>query len=211
MSSGRLYDRIREARGLNYGDYVYIESFNRPGGQFFPSPNIARRSQLFEVWIRPVVPENAQMAMRIALYELQKLIDGGMTQEDFARTRDYLMKNVYLKTSTQNQNLGYALDSWWYGMPDYTKTMRDAYAKLTLDDVNRAIRKHMSAKNLHVVMITKDAESLRDRLLADEMSSIKYDAPKPALAEDDRIIGSYKLGIRPENIRIVNVDDVFAK
>src|SRR5205085_1847821 len=64
-SSGRLYQRLREVRGLNYGDYAYVEFFNRPGRQFFPSPNIGRRSQLFELWIRPVVPANTQMAMRI--------------------------------------------------------------------------------------------------------------------------------------------------
>ncbi|HEX8618420.1 MAG TPA: insulinase family protein, partial [Thermoanaerobaculia bacterium] len=210
-SSGRLMDRIREQRGLNYGDYAYIEFFNRPGSQFFPSANIARRSQLFEIWVRPVVPVNAQMAMRIALYETQKMIDNGLTQEDFENTRDYLMKNVYLLTANQNQRLGYALDSWWFGMGDYADTMRAAYAKLTRDDVNRAIKKYLSAKNLHVVIITKDAEALRDTLLADAPSSIQYDAPKPELAEEDKAIGSYKLNIKRENIRIVNVDDVFAK
>jgi zinc protease len=210
-SLSHLYDRIREARGLNYGDYAYIEYFNRPGGQFFPSPNIGRRNQLFEIWIRPVVPENAQMAMRIALYETQKMIDNGLSQEDFDNTRDYLMKNVYLLTANQNQRLGYALDSWWFGMGDYATTMRAAYEKLTRDDVNKAIKKYLSAKNLQVVVITKDAEGLRDALLKDEPSSIKYDAPKPQLAEEDKVIGSYKLNIKPENIRIVNVDDVFAK
>ncbi|HEX8254835.1 MAG TPA: pitrilysin family protein, partial [Thermoanaerobaculia bacterium] len=148
-TSGRLMDRIREQRGLNYGDYAYIEFFNRPGSQFFPSANIARRSQLFEIWIRPVVPENAQMAMRIALWETQNLIDNGLTEADFVNTRDYLMKNVYLLTSNQNQRLGYALDSWWYGIGDYAETMRAAYSKLTRDDVNRAIKKYLSAKNLH--------------------------------------------------------------
>ncbi len=210
-SSGRLMDRIREQRGLNYGDYAYIEFFNNPGGQFFPSPNIARRSQLFEIWIRPVVPENAQMAMRIALYETQKMIDEGLSQADFETTRDYLMKNVYLLTANQNQRLGYALDSWWFGIGDYADTMRAAYAKLTRDDVNRAIKKYLSAKNLHVVIITKDAEGLRSTLLADEPSSIKYDAPKPQLADEDKAIGNYKLNIKPENVRIVSVDDVFAK
>ena len=210
-SSGRLYDRIREQRGLNYGDYAYIEFFNRPGGQFFPSPNIARRSQLFELWIRPVVPENAQMATRIALYETQKMIDNGLSQEDFNNTRDYLMKNVFLLTSNQNQRLGYAMDSWWYGMGDYVDTMRAAYAKLTRDDVNKAIKKYLSAKNLQVVIITKDAEGLRDLLLKDEPSSIKYDAPKPQLAAEDKTIGSYKLNLKPENVKIVDVDEVFKK
>ena len=210
-SSGRLYDRIRETRGLNYGDYAYIEFFNRPGGQFFPSPNIARRSQLFEIWIRPVVPENAQMAMRIALYETQKMIEGGLSQADFNNTRDYLMKNIYLLTANQNQRLGYAIDSWWYGMGDYVDTMRAAYSKLTRADVNNAIKKYLSAKNLHVVIITKDAEGLRDTLLKDGLSTIKYDAPKPQLAKEDQTIGTYKLNLKPANVRIVNVDDVFAK
>ncbi|MBK5259909.1 MAG: insulinase family protein, partial [Thermoanaerobaculia bacterium] len=211
MSSGQLYNRIREVRGLNYGDYAYIEYFNRPGGQFFPSPNIARRSQMFELWIRPVVPENAQMSLRIALFELQKLIDNGLTQEQFETTRDYLMKNAYLMTANQNQRLGYALDSWWYGMPDYVDHMRAQYRKLTRDDVNRAVRKYLSAKNLHAVIITKDAQGLRDLLLADGASSIKYDAAKPDLADEDLLIGAMKLKIAPEKIRIVSVDDVFAK
>ncbi len=210
-SSGQLYNRLREVRGLNYGNYAYIEYFNRPGAQFFPSPNIARRSQIFEIWIRPVVPENAQMAMRIALHELQKLIDNGLTQEQFETTRDYLMKNVYLMTANQNQRLGYALDSWWYGMPEYTEAMRGRYAKLTRDDVNKAIKKHLSAKNLHVVVITKDAAGLKNLLAKDEFSSIKYDAPKPELAEEDKVIGAYKLDIKPSSVTIVPVDEVFAK
>jgi zinc protease len=209
--NGVLMIRLREIRGLNYGDYAYIEFFNRPGGQFFPSPNIARRSQLFEIWIRPVVPENAQMAMRIALYETQKVIDKGLSQSDFDNMRDYLMKNVYLLTANQNQRLGYAIDSWWYGMGDYVDTMRAAYAKLTRADVNKAIKKYFSAKNLHVVIITKDAEGLRDTLLKDGLSTIKYDAPKPQLAKEDQTIGTYKLNLKPENVRIVNVDDVFGK
>jgi zinc protease len=211
-STGRLFNRLREIRGLNYGDYAYIEFFNRPGFQFFPSPNIARRAQAFEIWIRPVVPANAQMSMRLALYELQKLIDNGLSQEDFQSTRDYLMKNVYLMTATQDQRLGYALDSWWYGIPDYTEYMRGQYSKLTRDDVNRAIRKYLSAGNLSVVVITKDAEGLKNRLVGDELSQIKYESAKPAdIMEEDKVIGVYKLNIRPENVKIVPVEDVFAK
>src|SRR6185369_13774319 len=47
LSSGRLYQRIREERGMNYGDYAYIEAFPRGMFQFFPDPNVARRRQLF--------------------------------------------------------------------------------------------------------------------------------------------------------------------
>ncbi|HMC59043.1 MAG TPA: insulinase family protein [Candidatus Solibacter sp.] len=56
MSGGLLYDRMREQRGLNYGDYAYIEYF--PRGMFLmePQPNLARQQQIFQLWIRPVEP-----------------------------------------------------------------------------------------------------------------------------------------------------------
>ncbi|PYQ32340.1 MAG: insulinase family protein, partial [Acidobacteria bacterium] len=152
-SVSHLYQRIREVRGMNYGDYAYIEAFPRGMFQFFPDPNVGRRSQIFEVWIRPVVPVNAHMALRIAIHELDRLIREGMSKEDFERTRGYLMKNVYVMTATQNQQLGYALDSRWYGIGEFTGYMRDRLANLTLDDVNRAIRAHLSAKNLSVVIV----------------------------------------------------------
>ena len=210
MSGGRLYQRIREIRGMNYGDYAYIEAFPRGMFQFFPDPNVARRSQLFEIWIRPVVPENAHMALRIATAELEQMIRNGLTQEQFEQTRDYLMKNVYVMTATQGQQLGYALDSKWYGIPEFTSYMREQLGKLTRDDVNAAIRRHLSATDLNVVIITRDAEGLRDRLVADAFSPIRYDAEKPAeLLEEDKVLGARKLNIRPENIRITPVEDVF--
>jgi zinc protease len=212
MSQGRLFQRLREIRGLNYGDYAYIEYFNRPGGQFFPSPNIARRAQAFELWIRPVVPANAHMSLRIALYELGKLVNDGLSQEDFEATRQYLMKNAYVMTATQDQRLGYALDSWWYGTPEYTSYVRSLYSKLTRDDVNRALKTYLSPENLNVVIVTKDAQGLRDALVSDAVSSIKYDSEKTKdILAEDKVIGAMKLNIKPENVKIVPVDEVFFK
>ena len=211
-SMSHLYNRIRELRGMNYGDYAYIEAF--PNGMYLsaPEPNRARRAQVFEVWIRPVVPENAHMALRIAIHELRKLIDQGLSQDDFEATRDYLMKNVFLLTATQDAQVGYALDSDWHGIPEYTEYMRGALSKLTREDVNRVIRQYLSGDNLQVVMITRDAEGLKQQLLADGFSPIRYDSEKPpeVLAED-QVIGALKLGIRPEDLTITPVEDVFAK
>jgi len=178
--------------------------------QFFPDPNLGRRAQVFEVWIRPVVPENAHMALRIALYELRKMIDKGLSAEDFESTRNYLMKNVFLMTARQDHQLGYALDSQWYGIGEFTATLRERLSKLTLADVNRAIKKHLSGQNLSVVIIAKDAKDLKERLTSDAVSTIKYDAPKPPeLMEEDKIIGALKL--QPTSVTITPVDQVFAK
>jgi len=220
-STSHLYQRIREARGMNYGDYAYIEAF--PGGMFamLPNPNVARRAQIFEVWIRPVVPVNAPMAIKVALHELQKLVENGMSAEDFQKTREYLRKNVFLMTATQNQQLGYALDQKFYatirdarltGATEFAAAMREKLAALKLEDVNAAIKRHLSFQNLSMVIVTKDAKGLREQLLAEAPATIKYDADKPqALLDEDKVIGARKLGLKPENVRIVPVDDVFAK
>jgi len=209
-SNSYLYQRIRELRGMNYGDYAYIEAFPRGMFGFFPSPNLGRQSQIFEVWIRPVAPQNAHFALRVALTELGKMIDNGLTQAQFEATRDYLMKNVFVMTATQDQQLGYALDAKWYRTPEFTQMMRDGLSKLTVADVNAALKKHLSAKNLSVVFITKDAAGLKEKLVSDAFSPITYDAAKPqAVLDEDKAIGSMKLGIRPEQVKITPAAKVF--
>ncbi len=211
-SSARLYQRIREERGLNYGDYAYIEAFPRGMFQFFPNPNLGRKAQLFEIWIRPVAPQNGHFALRAALFELDKLVANGLSQQDFETTRGYLMKNVFVMTATQDQQLGYALDAQWYRTPEFTRMMRDGLAKLTVADVNTAIRKHLSSKNLAAVIITRDAADLKEKLVSDAFSPVKYDASKPqALLDEDQRIGSMKLGIRPEAVTITPAAQAFAQ
>jgi zinc protease len=211
LASGELYQRIREIRGINYGDYAYIEAFPRGMFQFFPDPNIARRRQMFEIWIRPVVPVNAHMTLRIALYELGKLIETGLSQAQFEQTRDYLMKNVFVMTARQGQQLGYALDSKWFGIGEYTQYMRERLSALTVDQVNAAIKRHLTARDLSVVIVTRDAAGLKQALASDAPSPIRYDGDKPAaLLEEDRLIGALKLNIAAARIAVTPIAEVFA-
>jgi zinc protease len=212
LSSGRLYQRIREIRGINYGDYAYIEAFPRGMFQFFPDPNVARQRQLFEIWIRPVVPDHGHMTLRIAIHELDLLIRNGLTKEDFAATRDYLMNNVYVMTARQDQQIGYALDSQWYGIGEFTDVMRKAVQQLTVEDVNAAVKRHLDARNLSIVYVTKDAAGLKQSLASDAFSPIRYDGAKPAdVLAEDKVIGALKLNIDAKNIVVTPIDQVFAK
>ena len=212
ISSGRLFQRIREIRGINYGDYAYIEAFPDGMFQFFPDPNIARQRQLFEIWIRPVVPVNAHMTLRVAIHELDQLVERGLTKEQFETTRDYLLSNVYVMTAQQNQQLGYALDSDWYGIGEFTDFMRKGLQGLTLEQVNAAIRKHLTARDLSVVYITKDAAGLKQALVSDAPSPIRYDGEKPAdLLAEDKVLGALKLNIAAGSVRVTPIAEVFAK
>lgn len=209
-SNSHLYQRLREIRGLNYGDYAYVEYFPRGMFQFTPDPNLGRQSQIFQIWIRPVEPQNAHFALRAALYEFDKLVKNGMSQETFEATREFLSKYTNILTQTQDAQLGYALDSRYYGTPDFNTYMRQELAKLTLDDVNRAIKRHLSSDRMRIVMVTKDAEGLRSAILAGTPSPITYNSPKPPeITAEDKIIERYPIGVRPEDVRVVPVTQVF--
>ncbi len=209
-SNSYLYQRIRGIRGMNYGDYAYIEYF--PRGMFLtqPDPNLGRRQQIFQVWIRPVVPENAHFAIRAAMYELNKLVENGMSQADFEATRSFLLKFVNILTSSQDRQLGYALDSRYYQINEFTRYIGDNLAKLTLEDVNRAIHEHFQDQTVRFAIITKDAEDLRDRLVANTPSPIHYDAPKPEeILAEDKVIETYKLPFSADRVKIRPLTEVF--
>jgi zinc protease len=209
-SNSYLYQQLREARGLNYGDYAYIEYFPRGMFQFQPDPNLGRQQQIFQIWIRPVEPQNGHFALRAALYEYDRLVRDGMTAETFEATRDFLLKNVNVLTQTQNAQLGYALDSRYYGIPDFNQHMRQQLSRLTLEDVNRAIRRYLKSDRMRIILVTKDAEQLRDAIVAGKASPIAYNAPKPQeIMDEDKLIEAYKINVRPEDIEIIPAERVF--
>jgi zinc protease len=211
-SMSHLYQRIREERGMNYGNYAYMEAFPNSGYKTFPDANVARRAQLFEVWIRPVTtPENAHFALRVALSEIDRLLTEGMTAAQFEQTREFLEKYVLLMASSQDVQLGGALDAAWFGTPDFARLMRDGLARLTLADVNAAMRRHLSARQLSVVFVTQKAAELKQRLIDDTVATISYDGNKPAaLLAEDRLFGARPLAIGREAVRITPAAQVFA-
>ena len=161
--------------------------------------------------MRPVRPEQAVFALKAALFELRLLVANGVSEEDFQATRQYLSKNVFVMTKTQDQQLGYALDSRWYGLPEFTAWMRAELATLTVDRVNAVIRRHLSGTNLSVVMVANDAESLKAELTSGAFSPISYDGSRPAeLLAEDQVIGALELGIGPARVTITPVESVFA-
>lgn len=210
-TNAHLFQRIRETRGMNYGDYAYIEYFPRGMFQFHPDTNLGRQQQIFQVWIRPVRSNNdAQFATRVATYELDKMITEGMTETDFETTRAFLGKYVSLLTDGQSRQLGYAMDSQYYQTDEFTDYVRDALNGLTLGDVNRVIRENLSTENMQYVFVAKDAEDLKQRLVSDQASPMTYDADLPQdVLDEDKLIDSIALGFSADKVRIVPGEEVF--
>jgi zinc protease len=209
-SNGRLFNRLREERGLNYGDYAYIEHFPQGGGSLTPPPNIARSQQIFQIWIRPVEPQNGLFALRAALFEYEKLLRDGLSRQAFENTRSFLSKYSGVLTQTQSLLLGYALDSRFYGIGDYNQYLREQLQRLSVEDVNRAIRTHLRTDSMRIVIVTKDAAGLRDSILSGAASPMTYNSPKPKeILEEDKIIQSFKIDVKPADVVVRPVEQLF--
>ena len=207
-SNSYLYQQLREARGLNYGDYAYIEYFPNGMFQFQPDPYYPRSEQIFQVWIRPVQPETALFTLRATLYELDKLVENGMTQEQFEATRSFLAKNAPLLVASNDRRLGYAMDSRWYKVDPYVEKLRKELAALTLEDVNNAIKRNLQTRDMEIVLVAKDGKKLKSDLMKGAPSPMTYNSPKPQeILTEDKVIQNYPLGLG--EVLVVPVDQMF--
>ncbi|MEX1275948.1 MAG: pitrilysin family protein [Bacteroidota bacterium] len=212
-SSSHLYQVIREERGLNYGDYSYIEHYPGGGQRQLPPQNVGRRVQLFEIWIRPVPNETRHFSLRAALREYRNLVENGMTQGDFDLTRNFLKKYVLNYAQTTMERLGYALDDKYYGIKgSHLDMFREMMDKLTVGEVNEAIKRHWQYGNMQIAIITKDAEAFKKALVEDSPSPITYATPKSdhVMKEDVEIV-KFPVKVMPEHIRILPVTDLLVK
>ncbi|MCK6446066.1 MAG: insulinase family protein [Planctomycetes bacterium] len=210
-SASHLYQVIREARGMNYGDYSYIEIFPRGGMRSMPPTGVGRRQQLFEVWIRPVPNEQAIFALRAALREVDKLAKNGLTQEQFEYTKKFLQNYSLHFAETTSERLGYALDDRYYGVDGHLAKFRRMMDEITLDEVNAAIKRSMQADRLEIAMVAPNAEALKAALVSDAPSGIDYKGiPKSdAILAEDQEIERFPLAIRAEDVTIVPVKQMF--
>ena len=229
-SYGVLYNKLRETRSMNYGDYSYIEWYDNGGGNMLPSAGTPRRLNYFSIWLRPVqiakqlrmqYPEladvkvgHAHFSIRMAIRELNKLVTEGISQEDFEATRTFLMSYIKLYTQRPSDILGYALDSKFYGRNDYINEMESLLAKLTKKDVDNAIKKYWQTDNMYIEIVTdeSEAEPLAESIKNNEPSPMSYSnfvkagLPASVLAEDDSV-AVYKLNIK--SVEIIKSEDTF--
>ena len=138
------------------------------------------------------------------------MVKNGIPEADFEKTRSFLSKYINILTKTKSSELGYAIDSEYYGTPNYNEYIKTALSKLTVADVNAAIRRHMRADNLEIVGVAKDTGAIAAALTGGDPSSIHYNAPKPQdVLDEDKIVERWPLGLRREDVTVVPVESVF--
>ena len=229
-SYSRLYQKIRQTRSMNYGDYSYIEWYSAGGSNQLPPSSVPRSSSYWSIWIRPVqiatqlkgqYPEladisigHAHFALRLAIREFDLLIKNGMTEEEFEATKTFLRSYTKLYAQSPAQQLGWLMDSKFYGRNDYLAELDTLLEKATLEEVNASLRKHWQTENMFVTIITDESEAsaLASSLIDNTASPMSYSdlvksgLPKEVLAEDDEV-ANYPLNIK--KVTIVQSADTF--
>jgi zinc protease len=212
--NGTLMTKMRCDRGLNYGNYSYVENFVQDGASTFALANVPRRRQAFTIWIRPVAAEHAHFAIRLAVRELRRLFRDGLTQAAFEETRAFLLNYSKLWTQTPSRRLGFAMDGVFYGGKCLVDELAERLPRMTVDDVNRAIRRHLLPESLSLAVVadTAGAEAFVEALAANAPSPIAYATPtRPEVLAEDREIAVTPLPVERNRCRIVPADAMFER
>jgi zinc protease len=210
--NGILMNHLRGDRGLNYGDYAYIENFIQEGWSTFPLANIPRRQQHFEIWLRPVPPQNALFALRAALYETDKLIREGIPEEGFEATKAFLANYSNLWAQDVSRRLGFAIDAAVTGK-DLVKELQARLPKMKKADVDKAIKKHLALEGLSIAIVSDHGQAVADKLVSGAPTPITYDTKgtPPAIEAQDDVIERFPVPVAKANVRVVPVDQMFEK
>jgi len=208
QSHGRLYRALRGERGLNYGDYAYIEAYRQAGWSSTRETGTARRQNLFYTWLRPTTHDNGPFALKAAVSMVGAFVEDGLTPEEFATTRDYLRGRVVLWADHPGRRLGWAVEASALGLPDPISTLPGALDSLTLEDVNGAIQRHVRPADLRIVVVTEDADGFIAAVQGEAATPIVYEgeAPDPGSTQGSQDAAWSEVDLRIERARKVGTD-----
>ncbi|HRH64902.1 MAG TPA: pitrilysin family protein [Bacteroidia bacterium] len=231
-SYSRLYQKIREQRSMNYGDYTYIEWYENGGGNMLPVPGTPRHLNYFSIWLRPVqtakslksqykgldslTEGHARFALRMALREYYLLVNTGMTQEQFEETRNFLLSYTKLYIETTSKNLGFLMDSRFYDRKNWITELNKELQHLKVEDVNTAMKNNFLLEKMNIVIITdkSEVEGLKKGFESGSNSPMVYSpALQGSLPEaifiDDREVEQFP--IKVQEVRVIDSEHTFGK
>jgi zinc protease len=209
---GRLFNELREKRGLNYGTYAYAEHHRQEGWGSIPAVNVGRAAQDVTLWLRPVEPKNAVFATRGVLYLIGEVTGLPIPEDRFETARGFLIGYTRTWEQTDQRRLGWAIDDLFYGTPGFLEGYRKALAAMTPTQMQEALKRHLDPTRLNYVYVTKDAADLRAKLVSKVPSPIEYASPKP---EDvlalDKTIATFPLPMHPLLIEVIDANSFMEK
>lgn len=152
--SSRLFQKIREEYGMAYTVYAYPSYYVNNGYlEIYAGTN----------------PKNIQKVLELIREEIDKILDGGITDDEFARGKEQLKGGVLL--SQENSSVVMTNIGKYYLLLDKKYTVEEKIAsidKVRKCDAERVMRKILDRKNasLAIVSKAKPADDLLEKFKA---------------------------------------------
>jgi len=150
--TARLMNEIRSKRGWSYGASSNL--------------SLDRQRDLWSMWTFPAA-ENAVACIDLQLSLFERLIDRGITEKELRFAKRYLTKSHAFNIDTAAKRLSESMDTELFNLaPDFYINHIDRIREVTRVQVNEALQKRLSKRNMAIVMVATAAE------LIDQISSL---------------------------------------
>ena len=149
--TARLMNEVRSKRGWSYGAYS-----NLP---------YDRHRRGFSLWTFPK-SEDAAACIELELGLLEKWWQDGVTARELSWAQRYLVRSHAFAVDTAGKRVGQALDEVLYDLPPgYHSEYLERVRAITLDEVNAAIQKRITPKDL-VISVVGTASTIQKDVTA---------------------------------------------
>jgi len=137
--TSRLYEQVRERRGLAYSVYSFFLPYQQPGP--FQVGLQTRRDQ-------------AKDTVEVVRSVLADFIDKGPTAAELQAAQQNLVGGFALRIDSNQKILNYLAVIGFYHLPlDYLDTFTNRIEAVTLDEIRDAFRRHVDPQRLATVVV----------------------------------------------------------
>ncbi|WP_027358032.1 M16 family metallopeptidase [Desulforegula conservatrix] len=142
--SSRLFQEIREKRGLAYNVYSF-NSTNTDSGSFGVYAGVA--------------PENAQKSVALIKKELDRLIKETVSQSEFDAAREFIRGNILLaEENTDGQVMRIAQNEAYFGRFISVEEVSEKLDQVTREDIQRLASECFSPESLALTALGPDLD-----------------------------------------------------
>lgn len=135
----RLFNEIREKRGLSYSTHSFFWPLKQPG------PFIV---------LLQTKNDKAKQATAVLQNTLQQFLTDGISAEELRSAKNHLLGNFALRLASTGDLLGVLSAIGRYGLPlDYLVTYADRVQSVSVEQVQLAFQKHVAFKDMNYLLV----------------------------------------------------------
>ena len=137
----RLMEEIRVKRGLAYSAYARV--------------HVSKSVSYFNGYLQTKL-ESQKEAKETVKAVIAEFVKNGVTQEELEQTKKFLLGSEPLRVETMSQRLQRTFMDYYKGFSlDHSKRELEKIEKLSLDELNKFIKKHTEILELSFAIVTK--------------------------------------------------------